>query len=230
MTTEPLRIPLARLVADDAYQPRVSGLDRKHLALLAESDPDDWPPLLVTPLGNDQYAPIDGWHRYADAQRRQLADLPCQIVEGAGLPEAFAANLKHGLPLSLADRRDYARWLHDAHPDWSLRQLGRTCGLSHNTVAAALRDGSGQADQAVGAVEPANYVRHLVRLLVRADENGEGRILGIFGNRRAQHVAAVLATYPDDERPRVANLLHAWGTACVETASPYLPERASREG
>src|SRR5262249_52777228 len=72
MTTEPLRIPLARIVADEAYQPRVSGLDRKHLALLAASDPADWPPLLVTPLGNAQYALIDGWHRYADAQRRQL--------------------------------------------------------------------------------------------------------------------------------------------------------------
>jgi hypothetical protein len=51
----------------------------------------------------------------------------------------------------------------------------------------------------------------------------------LFGNRRAQHVAAVLATYPDDERPRIAKLLHAWGTACVESASPYLAGSTSRE-
>jgi hypothetical protein len=192
--------------------------------LLAESDPDDWPPLLVTPLDDGQYAVIDGFHRLADAERRQLSDLPCQIVECAGRAEAFAANLRHGLPLALSDRRKHARWLRGEHPDWSLRQIGRACGLSHNTVSAALRAKAGQDDHDGDAPEPANYVRNLVRLLVRADASGEGRILGLFGNRRAQHVTAVLATYPDDERPRVAKLLHAWGSACVETASPYLAE------
>jgi hypothetical protein len=230
MTSEATRIPLASIVADDSYQPRTSGLDRKHLALLAESDPADWPPLLVSPLDSGQYTLIDGFHRYDDATRRKLADLPCEIIEDAGLQEAFAADLKHGLPLSLADRRDYTRWLHGEHPDWSLRQIGRACGLSHNTVSAALRDGSGQDDHDGEASEPANYVRNLVRLLVRADATGEGRILGMFGNRRAQHVAAVLASYSDDDRPRVAKLLHAWGSACVETASPYVAQGVSREG
>src|SRR5262249_24360222 len=64
---------------------------------------------------------------------------------------------------------------------------------------------------------------------IRADENGEARILGLFGNRRAQHVAAVLAAYPDDEQLRVAKLLHAWGSACVESASLYLAEGTSDE-
>jgi hypothetical protein len=108
-------------------------------------------------------------------------------------------------------------------------QVARLRAPKPATTAAALRDRNGQVDQDEVIPARANYVRNLVRLLVRADENGEGRILGIFGNRRAQHVAAVLATYPDDERPRIAKLLHAWGTACVETASPYLSEGASRE-
>jgi len=222
MRNDMVCLPLSRLVADEQYQPRVNGLSREHLQLLSESDPADWPPLLVAPLDDGTYSIIDGFHRHADAMTRGLSELPCRIMEGAGYPEAFRANLAHGLPMSRRDRRQYAIWLHGEHPNWSLRQIARECGLSPETVRSALSGDvqTGQSEEA--STQPENHVRKVVRSLVKAELNGEGRILGLFGNRRSQHVTEVLEEYADDDRARVAAVLAAWGRAYVAAAEPFL--------
>ncbi len=231
MTQEIVRLALSQLVADDSYQPRTAGLDRRHLELLGDSDPADWPPLLVAPYGDGTYVIIDGFHRQTVARRLGLSELACRVIEGAGYPEAFRANLAHGLPLSRQDRRDFAKWLHEAHPDWSLRQIARECGLSHETVRAALHEddpGDVRNGQPVHGIRPPeDHFRAMVRYLVRAEQSGQGRLFGLFGNVRAQHVASVINDYIDEDRASVASALAAWGRACVEAAQPHL---RSKEG
>src|SRR5262249_21711227 len=70
------RTPLARLRTNEDYQPRIDGLDERHVAELVESGADAWPPLVVVEDGAD-YLVVDGCHRLAAASRLGLADLAC---------------------------------------------------------------------------------------------------------------------------------------------------------
>src|SRR5262249_15746070 len=115
-----VELPLTRLQADPQFQPREAGLDAEHLEQLRASDPATWPPLVVSPDEEaGGYEVIDGFHRLQVAQELHLATLRCTVVEGAGYPEAVAANLQHGLPLSLTDRKAFAIWLHEQEPGLS---------------------------------------------------------------------------------------------------------------
>src|SRR5215216_4354857 len=141
--TEAVRIPIDRIFPDEGYQPRLKGWEEKHVRLLLTSDPDTWPPLVVTPQ-EDGYAIVDGFHRYEAAKRLGLKELACQIKSSAGYQEACEANVKHGLPLSVEDRKTYARWLYENEmPEGkrlSYREIGRRCGLSDKTAKAAIEN------------------------------------------------------------------------------------------
>lgn len=131
-----LDLPLDALAPDEGYQPR-EGLDPDHLERLRCSDVADWPPLLVSPVSDEApgYFIIDGFHRYQVAKERQLQTIRCTVLPDAGYEEAFAANLKHGLPLSMQDRKEYARWLHEHYPQMSTREIAHKAGLSQSTVS-----------------------------------------------------------------------------------------------
>ena len=137
-----IRVLLERVIADPALQPRVDGIDPDHVRTL-EAVADAWPPLRVVPQG-DGFLLIDGFHRLAAAQNLGLAELPVEVLER---PEdrdltslAFAFNVAHGRPLTLADRRAFAARLLRQHPDWSDREIGRRAGLVQPTVAKVRQD------------------------------------------------------------------------------------------
>lgn len=136
-TTKQASVPLSMLRRDADYQPRGNGLDADNLERLLASDPDTWPPILVTPNG-EGYTVLDGAHRVEAATRLRLPALRCDVVQDGGYHDAVEANLRHGLPLSKEDRKEYARWLHEQEAHLSYRELGRRCGLDHKTVKAAL--------------------------------------------------------------------------------------------
>ncbi len=69
-------IELARLRANEEFQPRYGGLDERHVRLLIGTDPAEWPPLLVKPNELGGYDLIDGFHRYEAAVRLGLSALP----------------------------------------------------------------------------------------------------------------------------------------------------------
>lgn len=219
-------IALEDLVADEGYQPR-EGLSTKHVALLAASEPEEWPPLLVTPCNAGGYYVIDGFHRLEAAKRLGLEELRCVVDRQAGIHEAFAANLKHGLPLTLEERREYACWLHQLDPSLSLRELGRRCGLSHHTVKDALERVEG-GQSAHTDRETADAVKRLVRLAHRAAADWQASPLAIFfgsdRQQRAEHVRRQLEGYDAGERPTVAAALVKIGVALIEGARPYSAE------
>ena len=58
---DPIRVPLVALSRNPAYQPRVRGIHRQHVAALM-SVPESWPVLIVVEQ-HGQYIPGGYWHR-----------------------------------------------------------------------------------------------------------------------------------------------------------------------
>lgn len=223
-------VPLDRLIADERFQPRTNGKDEQHLKLLLASDPATWPPLLVTPSETGEYLIIDGFHRYAAAQRLGMKELPCSMLYGAGYDAAFAANLKHGLPLSIDDRKAYARWVHEHYPDLSYREIGRRCSLNDKTVKAALMDAGAENPRAGRGVRTnTDPIIKLMTLAVQAVQDGTGtsKLAQFFSRKtdrqqRAAYVSTVLSSIEDDQQYDVAEALYAFSLALYDATQPLV--------
>jgi ParB-like chromosome segregation protein Spo0J len=71
-------LPLGSISRDAAIHPRVAGIDESHVAALMKT-PDAWPPLaVVEDCGH--YILVDGFHRYAAAERLGMEAVAVQIV------------------------------------------------------------------------------------------------------------------------------------------------------
>ncbi len=236
MIVQTRTVPLAALRFDPRYQVRSRGLDHAYLQTLLQSDPATWPPLLVWARdGDGTFVILDGHHRYAAAQRLKLSSVPCAITATGSRADAFAANRANGKPLSVADRKAHARWLHGEHPDWSLRQIGRECGLSHHSVKNALAPSpprsrperrrccctSPEDETASRMARWPHYQRAAVYLFY-AEQAGEGRDPAARERAFAtllQHITPAAA------QPRVARALVEWGQAAVRAAAAFLAEK-----
>jgi len=86
---------------------------------------------------------IDGAHRLAAHRARGRATIRVEWFPGT-LDEAFEvavrANVTHGLPLTLSERRTAAVSLIRTIPDRSDRALAEICGLSHTTISKLRAD------------------------------------------------------------------------------------------
>jgi ParB-like chromosome segregation protein Spo0J len=154
-----VRVPVRDLLPGES--PRSKGLDQDHVRVLASVE-GPLPPISVH---RETMRVIDGAHRLAAARLAGRTEIDVVFYRG-GADEAFrlgvAANIAHGLPLSLADRRAAALRIIRSHPQLSDRAIARSTGLSHKTVAALRaagpseqQDGSGQVRVGVdGRVRP----------------------------------------------------------------------------
>ncbi len=137
-----IQVQVERVIADPALQPRVDGIDPDHVRAL-EAVPEAWPPLRVVAQG-DGFLLIDGFHRLAAAQNLGLAEVSVEVLDrpadGDLTSLAFAFNVAHGRPLTLADRRAFAARLLKQHADLSDREIGRRAGLVQPTVAKVRQD------------------------------------------------------------------------------------------
>ncbi|MGW0392220.1 ParB/RepB/Spo0J family partition protein [Streptomyces sp. NPDC003042] len=124
------------LVAADS--PRVNGTDAVHVRRLAALVPQ-LPPVLVH---RPTMRVVDGMHRIAAALRCGLDSVEVRFFDG---PEeevflrSVAANIAHGLPLSLADRRAAAQRILASRPHLSDRAVAGHTGLDAKTVASVRR-------------------------------------------------------------------------------------------
>ncbi|MEU5524442.1 ParB N-terminal domain-containing protein [Streptomyces sp. NPDC047860] len=139
-------MPIASLLPADS--PRLTGENPEHVELLAAAR--DLPPILVQ---RGTMRVIDGMHRVRAALLRGEETIAVTFFEGddgEAFLRAVDANIRHGLPLSLADREAAARRILAHRPQWSDRTVATATGLSHTTVGAirrrsglpAARDGS----------------------------------------------------------------------------------------
>ncbi len=219
-TTDLVTVPLDRLVANPNYQPRAAGLSASHVRLLMETGADAFPPLLVAPNADGTFDVIDGFHRLEAARRLNVAALPCLVSPEADYGEAVAANLRHGLSLSMADRKDAARWWADHAKDLSYREIGRRCGLSDKTAKRAVESsGEESKPSSRSSTDP---IERLVSLTYRTytDRHGWKRF-GFGGDGNQKAFRREIETYPEDERTAVARALSAFGQACLEASQLY---------
>jgi hypothetical protein len=121
--------------------------DLDHIRSLAE-DRCEWAPILVR--GSDGVI-VDGVYRYRAALARGDKSLDVEYFEGDDSElfiESVRRNVRHGKPLTLAEKRSAAVRILVLRPGWSDRWIAEMCALSPKTVSA-LRRRSGQAVVAV---------------------------------------------------------------------------------
>lgn len=178
-----VKVPVLSLQPGES--PRLQGQDRGHVARLAEAGVP-LPPILVD---RSTMQVIDGMHRLMAASLQGQETVDVEFFDGSPADAfllAVKANVTHGLPLSLADRRAAAERIIALHPNMSDRAVGESAGLAARTVAAIRRRcaDAGSQQQA------------------RMGRDGKVRPLnGAEGRRRA---AALLAEQPGASLREVA--------------------------
>lgn len=177
-------VPIVSLLPGDS--PRLEGQDAEHVARLAEIEAP-LPPILVDRCS---MRVIDGMHRLMAAFLKGLATIDVEFFDGSS-EDAFLyavqANVKHGLPLTRADRRAAAMRIIASHPYMSDRAIGLNAGLGARTVANIRR-------HATGAVQ------------ANARVGRDGRIRPLSSAEGRQRAAEVLAEHPQASLREVARL------------------------
>ena len=175
-------VPVASLHAGDS--PRLQGEDKAHIARLAEIDVL-LPPILVH---RRSMRVIDGMHRLMAAVLNGQETINVQYYDGSEsnvFLRAVEANVTHGLPLSLADRRAAAAKIVRSHPHMSDRSISELAGLANKTVAAIRR----AADTGP---------------LLHSRVGRDGRVRPLNGALGRERAAALMARYPDASLREVA--------------------------
>lgn len=142
------------------------------------------PPLLVhRPTGRV----VDGMHRLRAAELRGDETIFVQYYDGDAddaFIQSVVSNVRHGLPLTLADRKAAAVRILQARPHWSDRKIAAVVALSDKTVAAVRRaQPSRAADTRVG-------------------RDGRSRPVGRL--ERRDHVARLITENPDASLREIA--------------------------
>ncbi|MGW5170322.1 transcriptional regulator [Streptomyces nodosus] len=132
---------------------------------------------------------IDGMHRVRAAEMRGDTVISVRFFDGDE-EDAFllsvAVNMRHGLPLTRADRTAAVERILGLHPEWSDRALASFAGVSARRVAD-IRGGL----RAGGAVLEARIGR-------------DGRSRPVDGGRRREHAHALLLADPSASLRAVA--------------------------
>lgn len=127
-----IKVPPSSLKASDS--PRRSGENLAHVRTLARSE-DPFPPIVVH---RATMRIVDGMHRLRAAELRGEDAIEIRFVDGddaSSFVLAVSENVRHGLPLSTADRKAAAARIIDSYPEWSDRMVASVSGLSAGTVA-----------------------------------------------------------------------------------------------
>jgi ParB-like chromosome segregation protein Spo0J len=126
-------VPISSLAAADS--PRRSGEDPEHARTLAESG-ERLPPIVVH---RPTMRVIDGMHRLRAAMLCGRTEIEVRFVDGdeaSSFVLAVSENVRHGLPLSLSDRKAAAERIICSYPHWSDRMVGSVACLSGKTISA----------------------------------------------------------------------------------------------
>ncbi|WP_169814900.1 ParB/RepB/Spo0J family partition protein [Nocardia crassostreae] len=139
-----VEIPIESIDAGGAL--RVRAEDSEHTRLLAKTE-TELPPILVH---RETMRLIDGAHRLQAAKSRGSTMIRTCFFDGSE-EEAFVlavrANITHGLPLSVLERKAAALRIMRMYPLWSDRKVAEVTGLDHKTVGAVRKQPSGDVPQ-----------------------------------------------------------------------------------
>lgn len=194
-------VPVAALHPADS--PRLAGVDKAYVERLAEIE-TPLPPILVD---RRTMRVVDGMHRLLAALTRGQETIEVEYFDGS--PEdaflrSVELNVRHGLPLSQADRRAAAARIIDSHPQLSDRAVGYSVGLAARAVAAIRRrkpEPEAQPDARIGRdgrVRPLNSAQGRARAAAILLEHPEASL------REVARRAGISPTTVRDVRNRLA--------------------------
>lgn len=140
-----MQLQLDQIQRDDKLTPR-SGIDETTVAIYASSF-DQMPPIDVFWIEDrDGWWLVDGWHRHAAAQSLERTTVEAVTHQGTfddALEFAYDANLKHGKPLTLGQRKEGAKLKLRLHTERSNNWIAQdSAGLDYATlysIATSLR-------------------------------------------------------------------------------------------
>lgn len=124
---------------DSTSSPR-SAIDNSHVNIISNLGAESLPPILVQ---QGSMRLIDGLHRLYAAKKRGDQTIHVLYFDGddeVAFLMSVALNSKHGLPLSLRDRKRAAERLLLKNPQWSDRSIAVVAGLSNKTVGRIRSD------------------------------------------------------------------------------------------
>ncbi len=143
-------VPVNTLLPGDT--PRLQGVNITHAEMLADLE-SDLPPILVQ---RSSMRVIDGMHRLHAAELRGRENVRvqfCECDEDEAFLLAVVANVTHGMPLTLSEKRAAAARIVRMRPDASDRWIAQVSGLAAATIAAIRQANTGSApapDRRVG--------------------------------------------------------------------------------
>ncbi|WP_425247266.1 ParB/RepB/Spo0J family partition protein [Streptomyces sp. NEAU-NA10] len=138
------RVRIEELLPADS--PRLNGVDPAHVQRLADVL-TSLPPILVH---RSTMRIVDGSHRVAAAALKGQDSVEVHYFDGPekdAFLRSVSANIAHGLPLSVSDRKAAAERILRSHADLSDRAIGMHTGLDPKTVAAVRRSSTVEAQQ-----------------------------------------------------------------------------------
>ncbi|MGK5552260.1 ParB N-terminal domain-containing protein [Actinomadura kijaniata] len=227
-TAEVERIPIDRLRS--SFSPRMSGEDEEHVLRLAETD-EKLPPILVH---RPTMRVIDGMHRLRAAILKGSREIDVRYFHGTGeeaFIQAVRENVVHGLPLSLAERKNAAEKIIRSHPELSDRGIGACTGLSGTTVAAIRRRCAGDSPEpdvrigTDGRARPLGAAEGRRRVLEAIEARPQASL------REIAKAARVSLSTAHDVRKRLRNGLDPIppGSRAAGTGRPGTPPRSPAE-
>ncbi|MEU7136277.1 streptomycin biosynthesis protein [Streptomyces sp. NPDC046261] len=177
-------LPLCALLPSDS--PRVAGEDPLHVQALARLDAP-LPPIVVH---RETLRVVDGMHRLRAARLRGDERIAVRFFDGSAedaFVHAVRLNIRHGLPLTQADRTAAAERIIRSHPHWSDRLIASATGLAASTVAALRRRATGAAPQ------------------VKARTGRDGRVRPVNAAEGRRRAGALIAAKPQASLREIAD-------------------------
>jgi ParB-like chromosome segregation protein Spo0J len=135
-------VPVASLVVSGT--PRLSGEDLEHVQTLAAAA-SRLPPIIVH---RQTMRVIDGMHRIRVARLKGQERITVRFFNGSeedAFILAVKANITHGLPLPLADRKAAVARIIESHPQWADRMIAQVTGLAARTVAEIRKESTAES-------------------------------------------------------------------------------------
>lgn len=158
---------IAALVLDEAMQSRVE-INEDTVTEYAHDieNGDVFPPVTVFFTGT-HYFLADGYHRYFGHKRAGKVSIQCNLINGTKRDAIFfstAANAKHGMRRSYADRRKAVMTLLDDF-EWGQKsntEIAKHCGVSVSFVSN-LRNSSGKMPDKIEYKTPSGETKTKVK-------------------------------------------------------------------
>ena len=219
--SEPRTVPVPLSLLLPGESPRLEGQDAAHVTRLAEVEAP-LPPILVD---RRTMRVIDGTHRLMAAAVNRRPTIDVVFFEGDPADvflRAVEANVAHGFPLSLNDRRAAARRIIASHRHLSDRAIAQVTGLSAKTIAMLRHQSEDDATRPTsrigrdGRVRPLNGTERRARVAELMTERPHASL------RELARIAGVSPATASDVRKRLLR-----GEAPSRTPAPGGPAGAN---